>query len=303
MAVVMIRESARPRIRALAAKMGWDLRKARGCVVGLWDESQSLKVWCASREEVLFWSDEHDPQVGEKLLAILQDPLVKLISPLPDGTFEILGNRQEIERVLQVRAARQKAAYARWHVDADEDDVDSTLDANADANASHVQSESYSDAMPKPSQAKPSKSKPSQAEKTPPDGGRERPGRSRAPYADFLSAWNANRRTLAAINEITDGRKTKIRARWAEKPELAYWEGCVRRMAASKFCCESGWATFDWLVKNDTNHTKVAAGNYDNRDDAGGERDPYEWMKFLSPEERARLDADEKKREVAHGQS
>lgn len=95
---------------------------------------------------------------------------------------------------------------------------------------------------------------------------------ARVPFQSFAKAWTDHCGVLTPRTlRMTDGRRNKIRARWGEVSDLAYWAECVRKMAASSFCRESPWATFDWLVKNDTNHVKVHEGKYDDRDpDASG---------------------------------
>lgn len=82
---------------------------------------------------------------------------------------------------------------------------------------------------------------------------------------EFLNIWNAVSGPLPKVKGLNDTRKSKIKARLKEQPELSYWEAAIRRMAASSFCVEGKWATFDWLIKNDTNHIKVSEGNYDDK--------------------------------------
>lgn len=81
----------------------------------------------------------------------------------------------------------------------------------------------------------------------------------------FLELWNENRGALPRAQKLNDSRKRKIRVRLNEEPDMEYWRLNIQRMAASEFCCSGKWATFDWLIENDTNHVKVAEGNYDNR--------------------------------------
>lgn len=81
----------------------------------------------------------------------------------------------------------------------------------------------------------------------------------------FVDLWNANCSPLSKVTKLTDGRRRQVRARLRDEPNLEYWASVVRRMASSDLCRDSGWANFDWLVKNDTNHVKAAEGKYDNR--------------------------------------
>lgn len=81
----------------------------------------------------------------------------------------------------------------------------------------------------------------------------------------LFDTWNANHGPLSRCTVLNDSRRRKSKARWTEKPDPAYWAMCVQKMAASSFCASGTWATFDWLIANDTNHVKVAEGKYDNR--------------------------------------
>lgn len=115
-----------------------------------------------------------------------------------------------------------------------------------------------------------------------PNGDRERPGRSLTPHQGLVDIWNSNRGSLALVEKLTKSRMDKIRSRWAEKPDLEYWGAVTKRMAASRFCREGGWATFDWLIKNDTNHIKVSEGKYDNRDPSDSDASAdFDWEKVF----------------------
>lgn len=90
----------------------------------------------------------------------------------------------------------------------------------------------------------------------------------------LLEVWNANRGPLAEVKRLSRSRAAKIHSRFEEEPELTYWESVIKRLAASDFATgnvksqnyPSGWkADFDWLIKNDSNHVKVAEGKYDNK--------------------------------------
>lgn len=116
---VMVREDAWPRMRALAAKMGWDERTAIGCIVSLWTESQALGLHEGSREEILFWCKEptyagRNADASDKLISVLQDRAVRFISPASNGAFKIHGNREEIKRIEERREQHRNAANVRW---------------------------------------------------------------------------------------------------------------------------------------------------------------------------------------------
>jgi len=86
----------------------------------------------------------------------------------------------------------------------------------------------------------------------------------KVPYEDFQKLWNNHCGSLAGIVGLSASRRKKIKARLGENPDLTYWESCIKKMAASNFCQQGKWATFDWLVANDNNHVKVSEGKYDN---------------------------------------
>lgn len=95
------------------------------------------------------------------------------------------------------------------------------------------------------------------------------------PHLEVFKIWNANRGALPECRKLTDTLKRKLKARWLEEPDPGYWLSCVQKMATSKFCLEGGWASFQWLVKNDDNHAKVKAGNYDNREAGDNASESY----------------------------
>lgn len=97
---------------------------------------------------------------------------------------------------------------------------------------------------------------------------------------NLFDLWNAHRGSLPGCVVLNETRRRKATARVTEKPDPAYWTTCVQKMAASSFCLEGKWATFDWLIANDNNHVKVSEGKYDNRDQAGaGDGFTVDWSK------------------------
>lgn len=81
----------------------------------------------------------------------------------------------------------------------------------------------------------------------------------------IAALWTEHRGQLPGILELSKERLAKAQARWKQKPDPAFWEAVVKRLAQSEFAVLGSWATFDWLVKNAGNSLKVAEGNYDNR--------------------------------------
>ena len=89
---------------------------------------------------------------------------------------------------------------------------------------------------------------------------------------DFLSAWNEICASggLPKVDDLTNGRIRKIKARIKKYPTLAFWERVFNAIPASDFLMgrkpskdHPEWrATIDWLIKNDENPAKVAEGAY-----------------------------------------
>lgn len=98
------------------------------------------------------------------------------------------------------------------------------------------------------------------------------------PSRTLFDLWNAHCGNLAKVTKLTESRKRKIRARLTEEPDPAYWERAIVALSASSFVNEGGWCTFDWLVKNDTNHTK--SGNYPNRDGSSATAVNYDTLEL-----------------------
>lgn len=88
---------------------------------------------------------------------------------------------------------------------------------------------------------------------------------------DFLSCWNlmANNCGISKIQSITKSRKAKLLARFKDVYlfDNTFQTACGL-IAQSDFMQGkngNGWkVTFDWLISNDTNITKVLEGNYSN---------------------------------------
>jgi len=84
---------------------------------------------------------------------------------------------------------------------------------------------------------------------------------------------------LPSIQELTEQRKTLIKARWQKHKDLSIFENLFKKANASKFLTGSNkenWkASFDWLL-NVNNMIKVLEGNYDNKKPVMGGGRRYE---------------------------
>lgn len=92
------------------------------------------------------------------------------------------------------------------------------------------------------------------------------PAKSRA--GDLMDLWNTcTHPPIPRCRELTNERKQKIRSRLSERP-IEQWREVFDRIARSSFLRGDGggWcASFDWIIKNQENATRVLEGKYDDR--------------------------------------
>jgi len=75
--------------------------------------------------------------------------------------------------------------------------------------------------------------------------------------------------TIPKCSRITDRRREQLKARMEEPVFRNHYAEIFAKAAASEFMTtpvDGKWkgVTFDWLIQNDSNYTKVFEGNYDN---------------------------------------
>lgn len=85
---------------------------------------------------------------------------------------------------------------------------------------------------------------------------------------DLVALWNRTAQTagLSQCLELTDDRLTHAKARLKDKPDRAYWERVIAKIAASPGCRGANdrkWiANMDFLLRRST-HVKALEGKYD----------------------------------------
>lgn len=100
------------------------------------------------------------------------------------------------------------------------------------------------------------------------------------PYDEIVALWNASveNTSIPQIKKLTSSRRAKIKARMKEFPATEDWAALFKPIVASDFCCGDnprGWiASFDWLIANEDNPTKVLEGKYTNRNKKSGGSKP-----------------------------
>lgn len=117
MARVNVEESAWRRISKLASIIGCSDREALGTCVSLWGESQDILKTHGTRDEIIDWAHLFGMSDADQDLWI--DALLKarIISEDENETFEIRGNRTQIEGIVKSTTAKAKggaATKARW---------------------------------------------------------------------------------------------------------------------------------------------------------------------------------------------
>lgn len=65
--------------------------------------------------------------------------------------------------------------------------------------------------------------------------------------------------------ELTKERKQRASRRIKAHPLKSFWEIVCQKAENSKFCRETSFFCFDWLIKNNLNSLKVYEGNYDDK--------------------------------------
>lgn len=91
------------------------------------------------------------------------------------------------------------------------------------------------------------------------------------PYDEIVALWNTavENTSIPQVKKLTNSRRAKIKARMKDFPESEDWAALFKPIIASDFLCgdnDRGWtASFDWLVANEENPTKVLEGKYANK--------------------------------------
>ena len=103
------------------------------------------------------------------------------------------------------------------------------------------------------------------------------------PYDEIAKRYLEHCTSLPKLVKLTNQRKTAIRARWKDMPDLDGWADFFRRVEASDWIAGrierkppyQGWkATLDWLLKPDV-FTRVLEGAHDNKGAASPQASPH----------------------------
>lgn len=80
----------------------------------------------------------------------------------------------------------------------------------------------------------------------------------------LMNEWNSMANGLPKARELTKKRRWLAEERLSERPDRNFWIQAIKKMNSSDYCTASKWASFDWLIKEETNAVKAFEGNYDN---------------------------------------
>lgn len=90
---------------------------------------------------------------------------------------------------------------------------------------------------------------------------------------EFANVWNRERGTLPKVRDFPDSRKRRVKIRMGQGLTTEKFGEVVRRCTATPFLRgenPNGWmASFDWLMANDVNISKVLEGKYDGSNSNG----------------------------------
>jgi|LFRM01.2.fsa_nt_gb phage replication O-like protein O len=93
--------------------------------------------------------------------------------------------------------------------------------------------------------------------------------KSICPFSEIQNLFNTICKSLPAVQKMTDSRKEKLSKRWIEMPGLNEWSRLFTIVECTPFLKgqnDRGWkASFDWLIRNDTNIVGVLEGKYGNK--------------------------------------
>jgi hypothetical protein len=86
-----------------------------------------------------------------------------------------------------------------------------------------------------------------------------------APYDQFIDLYNRCCPTMPQAEELTDERQKKIRTRWKEHPDLAWWEKVFTTAEAIPYFHgenDRGWkCTVDYFIQNGTKAVQLLERN------------------------------------------
>lgn len=88
------------------------------------------------------------------------------------------------------------------------------------------------------------------------------------PLQAIVDIFNSLCPHLPRVTEVNQSRKSKIKTRLKEHPDISWWKEAFRKADEISFTGKDGkeWRpSFDWLFENDRNAVKVIEGNYEQR--------------------------------------
>jgi predicted phage replisome organizer len=104
------------------------------------------------------------------------------------------------------------------------------------------------------------------------------------PYEEIKTIYNEICKSLPKVNTLSSSRKKKIKCRWIEIGSMDKFKALFEKSENTPFLKGNnprGWtATFDWLMENDKNWSKVMEGNYETNSNAKATGKPVNSQNF-----------------------
>jgi len=104
------------------------------------------------------------------------------------------------------------------------------------------------------------------------------------PFIEIQNSFNTICTSLSRVQKMTSGRKNKLSKRWEEMPNIEQWKQLFTIAECTPFLKginEKKWkASFDWLIKNDSNYTRVLEGQYGTQEGQADQKPNEEYQKL-----------------------
>lgn len=120
---------------------------------------------------------------------------------------------------------------------------------------------------------------------------------TRIPFEKLVDLYHSVCTSLPKIRKLTSKRKSYIKARWKENPDMKFWTEFFQRVENSDFLSgrlepkgnrdRAFKADLEWITKEE-NHIKILEGKYDNREEVmnADNREIIENIKRLAAKQR-----------------
>lgn len=110
---VLLKPDAFNRCKLIAAEVGMKHSTAIGAMALIWQESQTLRLTTATKSRIALWGLLDATEI-EPFIAIAASDDVHFLESNSDGTFKIVGNEAEVDRIETISQLNSDKAKLRW---------------------------------------------------------------------------------------------------------------------------------------------------------------------------------------------